>query len=242
MQAIDYNFLIIQTLAGLAVTAIGLITALIVLKKDSKFILNRLFASALSFMGLSMLFFAFGNVPIILNIDPGLQTTITIITMQLFLSFLVLSFTCFLYSGFVLLYGANQAFDLTRKIILVVIVLLSLIIIWFTQSVITIGTQGNIETGHYVNIVLYPLILVLYLSTMYFYYKVYQESEADIKPQIKLFLIGWVIAGISLVSSALSNFITYGRILDLVSPLILCLSLIFVYQGFREKKSKSEEN
>lgn len=240
MQTIDYNFLIIQSLAGLAVTAIGLVTAFIVLKKDSKFVLNQLFALALSFMGLSMFFFSFGNVPFIFNVNSSLSNYISVFTMKLFLSFLVLAFTCFLFSGFVLFYGEEQAFDLTRKILLIVIAVISLPIIWFTQSVIPVGSQGNIETGQFVNIILYPLILLLYLATMYFYYKIYGVSDLEIKPQIRLFLIGWFIAGISLLSSALSNFITYDRILDLISPLILCIALLFVFQGFKGKKSETK--
>ena len=75
MQTIDYNFLIIQTIAGLAVTVIGIITAIIVLKKDPTYTLNRLFALGFSFIGLSMFFFSIGNVPYILNGEQTINTT-----------------------------------------------------------------------------------------------------------------------------------------------------------------------
>jgi hypothetical protein len=156
--------------------------------------------------------------------------------MKIFLTLISLSFASFLTSGFILIYGVDAAFNIKRNPFAIIYFILSFIIIWFTDSVIPIGNQGNIETGPFINVVFYPLTLFVYLIVVYIYINIFLRSDSETRKQMRMFVIGWLVAGIAMIFAGLSNFITDGRLFDLLGPLILAISMLILLQGFTHSK------
>ena len=239
---ISIIFIILQTFLGFLVTMIGIILAVIIFRRDPTYALNKLFAIGLVCLGLAMFFFSFGNVPYLVFGEQTSNASIVVLSMQIFLTFLSFSLASFLLASIVLLYGSTYAFSYRVYPYLIIYLGLSIIVTWFTNSIILVGLQGDITVGFYVTIIIFPLIVALYLIIMYFFREVYQQTEGIIKQQMKMFLFGWILAGLAILLAGLSNFLPTGRILDITAPTVLSISIIVLFQGFTHKADLSRKS
>ena len=215
-------------------TLIGLILAWNVIRKDPRYLVNRLVALGLLILGISMLFFAGGNVPIILC--PECDNTFVIVTsIRIFLSLLPIIMVCFLLTALALFYGNEYLRSPILAILLTIFVVINEIIPWLPDSVVPVGTEGDITTGDAVIFFGFPTIMIVYLATFYYFFQLYGNlrSNDPTRRNMRSFLLGWLIAGFSIIIAGLSNVVN-SREMDLIGPFVLAWAMVVLQNGFRK--------
>jgi hypothetical protein len=231
--------LIAQTSFSIITSLIGILLAINIYKKDARYVLNQLFSLGAGLLAINMIFFASGNISVLLA--PNADNSFVIVyTMKVFLSLLPVFLVCFLLSALVLYFGKEITLSYRTYPYIIIFLIINFIIVWGTDSVVPVGTEGNIETGVYVNFIGFPLVVLVYVLTFYFFYKVYRSMDSkDIaKANIKMFLFGWIVAGLGMLLAGLSNILS-ARSLDLIAPFFLVLGMFFLQRGFKTSKSKN---
>ena len=235
-MSISTILIIVQTFLGLFVAILGIILALMIIRHDPSYSLNRSFAIGLVCIGLAMFFFSSSNIPYLVFGEQSSNTGIIILSMQLFLTFFSIAITSFLFASYILLYGSPYAFSYRTYPYIIIYLGSSIIVTWFTQSIIPLDLQGDIKVGFFVEIIFFPLTVVVYLMIMYFFKEVYEQTEGDVKYQLQMFLLGWILAGVAMLLAALSNLLPGGRVLDIAAPIVVSVTLNVIFQGFRPIK------
>jgi hypothetical protein len=218
--------LVAQSIVSFFSFLIMLLVAKRVSEKED-YILNKVFAIASVFIALSMITLSTGNIPVIFSLGE-----FTVIFVQFFYLFLVIGLSFFVMVGMLLKYGKEIAMKQNVLAVLVLIGILNAITIFLPDS-ITLSSPGNTVTSTLFKIVFFGTMIFYYLFIFLMFALTYRVVAEDIKPMMKLFLVGWSIGGIALVLNVFSDFY---RLLDVMSPGVLTLGLFLVERGFVARK------
>lgn len=224
----DTTLYMLQTIVFGITGIICFITTVIVFNRDRSFTLNQVFASAILFLGFFNFSMLASNIPVLLY-----EEQVIVAAIQLAYSFLVLSLTSFLLSAFILQYGTSFRFRNYFIPLIGLIILIDLFVIWFTTAIIpNEDILGDITTSISFKIAVQGTLAVFYLITLYLFFKTYQETTGNVRKNVSWFLIGWLIGGLALIVSVLSDFVQF---LDLIGPLLLAIAIIIQQRGFTRK-------
>jgi len=224
----DTTLYCLQTIVFAIAGIICLVTTVLVFNRDRSFTLNQIFAGAILFLGVFNFSMLASNLPVILFEEQVFVTAI-----QLAYSFLVFSLSSFLLSAFILQLGTSFRFRNIVLIFLGMIILLNVFVIWFTIAIIpNEEILGDIMTSLLFKIAVQGTLAIFYLVTLFLFFKTYQETTGKVRKNVSWFLIGWLIGGLALIVSVLSDFVQF---LDLIGPLLLAIAIIIQQRGFTRK-------
>ncbi|MFX0063735.1 MAG: hypothetical protein ACFFC7_16305 [Candidatus Hermodarchaeota archaeon] len=220
------DFIILQTVVMVIATALFFYSAVTVYLRAPSVLLNKIFAIANVFLGLTPLSFVLSNIPVILWEENVLLFP------QLAYTCLLIGLIFFLISAIILEFGEEEPFKPLYLIAMGAIIVINLIVIWFFENSIYYVALGDINTSDWFTIVYYGSVPLVYLVTFFLYLKTYMAGEGTAKENMRWFLIGWIIGGLALITSVLSDFY---RPLDLINFLILALAAFVQRRAFIKK-------
>lgn len=220
------DFIIIQTVVMVIATALFFYLAVTVYLRAPSVLLNKIFAIANVFLGLTPLNFVLSNIPVILWEENVLLFP------QLGYACLLIALIFFLISAIILEFGEEEPFKPLYLIAMGAIIVINVVVIWFFENSIYYVALGDINTSDWFKIVYYGSVPLVYLLTFLLYLKTYMAGEGTAKENMRWFLIGWIIGGLALITSVLSDFF---RLLDLVNFLILALAAFVQRRAFIRK-------
>ncbi|MFX1532628.1 MAG: hypothetical protein ACFFDI_00165 [Promethearchaeota archaeon] len=226
-SAIDFT--IIQTVVMMIATSLFFYSAVTVYLRAPSVLLNRIFAIANVFLGLTPLSFVLSNIPVILWEENIL------IFVQLAYTCLLIGMIFFLISAIILEFGEEEPFKPLYLIAMGAIIVINLVVIWeivFFENSIYYVALGDINTSIWFKIVYYGSVPLVYLLTFFLYLKTYMAGEGTAKENMRWFLMGWIIGGLALITSVLSDFF---RPFDLINFLILALAAFVQRRAFIKK-------
>jgi hypothetical protein len=225
MSSIDEPFLITQMFFFFVTTIFLFFLAHSIYASNDQ-IMNRIFGFTFLSLGITQLIFGFRNLYLLVFKEP-LNLFSLLITARISFSFIPLALFCFFLTILIIRFGEEKV--LKNQIAITIFlswVLINLIVIWFTDS-ITLSDEviGNLQTSMIFEIVVLGSTILLYILSYYYVLWSYIYSDED----LTWFLYGFTLCGLSLLSFGLSD---YFRILDIISSIILTISMVVLYRGF----------
>ena len=201
----------------------------LILKRDSKNLLNRLFTTGIFIISIGSLISALGLIPSVLeqqNWQSMLQLSFVV-----YLNCLIIGLSILLASYNVLIHG-QAGIGIKFLLMMIVPISSSLLISVLYYDDFEAGSElGDIVMSGYANLLLLIVGLLLVL-TFSFYYNVYRITKLR---QARQFTLGLLVALIAAVTSVVSNIIE-ARILDSISMVFIILAFIVIYTGFKPQE------
>ncbi|MFW9777897.1 MAG: hypothetical protein ACFFE8_03505 [Candidatus Heimdallarchaeota archaeon] len=226
----DTSFYLVQTAIFWVSALICLVITYIVYLRDPNYALNRVFSGGSLTLGLFNIVMGVSNVPVFL-----FQEQLIIQAVQLAYSALVISLCFFLLSAVILQFGTSFPRRGELLIVLILIILVDIFVIWFTDDAFAPTTiLGDVTTSLLFKMVVLGSLALIYLVALILFVLTYRETEADIRRNIGWLLGGWLVGGAALIASAISDFY---QPFDLVGPFLLGLALFIMQRGFIRRPS-----
>ncbi|MHA2226725.1 MAG: hypothetical protein ACXAC8_16050 [Candidatus Hodarchaeales archaeon] len=230
---VDITLTIVQSVTAFVSFLTCVILTFLVLRKDYRYLLNQLFSLAILLMGLTTLFLVFSNLPVIF-----LQVDSPVIFLQVSYQSAVLAFFFFNLAAIYMIFGRNGLFSIRTLTYFVVGNIGPIYVIWFTNP-FTHVELGDVVSTTLFKVVVFGFLILSYLVTLILFLIVYRSVvAADVRRNLQIFLVGWIVGGLSMVSIALGDFL---RILDIIGQLLLTLSVIVIYFSFNQQMSKEKQ-
>ncbi|MFW9993967.1 MAG: hypothetical protein ACFFD4_18125 [Candidatus Odinarchaeota archaeon] len=219
----DLTLTVIQTLTAFFSFLTCLILSYLVLRKDYKFLLNRLFAAAILMMGMSTLFLVLSNIPVLLWQGDGpfflLQGSYQSVVIALYL---------FNLAALYLMYGQEGLYSLKTRIYLIAGNALCSYVIWLTNPFSRVAL-GDVVSTTLFKVTVFGFLIISYSFTLVLFLLVYKGVEEEVKRKMQIFISGWLIGGLAMASLGLGDFF---RILDMVGQVLLSIGVIVIYVSF----------
>jgi len=214
---------------------VGLISAIVEIRKNSDYWLNRFFA--MFFLFAAMGFSGFTAYHLITT-DPDLTLAI-MVTTNVLLNF---SLACLLMTEFILQY--SEVIAMKPKYLLITLVLFITSIIGYAIDYPTLDMAEyalgdvNTHTGIFLlaYITLYRLGIVIFVLIKFI--SLVKQAEAEkVKKQLKLFSIGMIFIIFGITLFLLGNLVTgnVGIIMEIVGQVCLNIGMIEIARGFLVK-------
>ncbi|MHA1510276.1 MAG: hypothetical protein ACTSRX_00990 [Promethearchaeota archaeon] len=214
---------------------VGLISAIVEIRKNSDYWLNRFFA--MFFLFAAMGFSGFTAYHLITT-DPKLTLAI-MVTTNVLLNF---SLACLLMTEFILQY--SEVIAMKPKYLLITLVLFITSIIGYAIDYPTLDMAEyalgdvNTHTGIFLlaYITLYRLGIVIFVLIKFI--SLVKQAEAEkVKKQLKLFSIGMIFIIFGITLFLLGNLVTgnVGIIMEIVGQVCLNIGMIEIARGFLVK-------
>lgn len=221
----------IQSLGAIISFTTSLIISYIVLKKDYRYSLNILFAGAVISMGLTTLFLFASNIYPILYNDNG-PSYILSLSYQFLVFSLLLFLVCLLFINF----GKSVFRSPVLYVYLVICLIASFYVLWFTEPFHTVAV-GDVSSSSLFKVVIYSILVSAYLLTLFLTLYVYRKLQGQVKSNLGLFLVGWLIGGLALVLNVLGD---YAHILDALTQVVLTVAMIVIFMSFNRESERRE--
>jgi hypothetical protein len=224
MSSIDEPFLITQMIFFF-VSAIFLFILAYSVYVSNNQIMNKVFSFSFLSLGLNQFVFGIRNLYLLVFKEP-----MNLFSARLSFTFLPLALFGFFITILLIRFGEEM---LKKELIITSLLwlLTNLIVIWFSDSItLSEDSIGNLQTSILFKIVVFGSTIILYIISYYFVLWSYFKSDEN----LTWFLYGFTLCGLSLLSFGLSDFF---RILDLISPIILSISMIVLFRGFTRYES-----
>lgn len=229
----DISLTIVQTLTAFISFLTCMVLTFLILRKDISFLLNRLFASAIFMMGMTTFFLVLSNLPVILWQVDG-----PMLFLQAAYQSAIFAFFLFNLAAIFLIYGKQGLYSIRTGMFLVIGTIPTIYVIWFTTPFSRVALGDVVSTSLF-KIIVFGFLVLSYLITLILFLLIYNTVEAEVKRNLQIFLAGWLIGGLAMVSIALGDFL---RILDILGQVFLTFSVIIMYFSFGQQIKESNES
>ncbi|MFX1536452.1 MAG: hypothetical protein ACFFDI_19735 [Promethearchaeota archaeon] len=219
------NFENLIELGAMVVTVIVLsYISLSVYRRNPSERLNQLFSLACGLSMLGFFFTALGTV-------PGVTPELSVLSTQLFITFLFWGISTIFLVAFYLNYGY-----LSQRAFASILAVNSLLIfVWLPGSIIADPTNPADITMSLLSIVIiFPVAIIALILIWYLFYRVYAQSPENepIHQKMRYFLIGWTLFIFSVILAVIGTAMGY-HLLDAIGFTIVAIGSFVMFQAFR---------
>ncbi|MFX0090169.1 MAG: hypothetical protein ACFFBD_00285 [Candidatus Hodarchaeota archaeon] len=227
---IDLVFILMTTISGI----VTFFLALLILKKDWKDLVNRLFSSV---------FFALSFGMMILGISNFLIAELNLFVTKIGYSLVFSAAVLLLATAITLNYGSViwQWHIILLFVGLIAFPFIFLIILIPNSMYFPDTLAADVNMSTEASLIYFPLLLLVGALTFWIFATLYRQSSGTVKRRFGLFIVGY---SVTLIGGAVPDLIANlfaDRFFDVLSAFLIALGSIIMYIGFNLKEKIGQE-